>query len=44
LGRNRFVVSRDGQRFLAIVPAEARDDSATPFVVILNWQRLLEDL
>jgi Tol biopolymer transport system component len=43
LGRNRFVVSPDGRRFLAIVPSEPRDDTMTPFVVILNWQRLLEN-
>ena len=42
-GRNRFVVTKDGQRFLAITPAEARDPDTTPFVVILNWQRLLDD-
>ncbi len=42
-GRNFFAVTRDGQRFLAIMPAEARDPATTPFVVILNWQRLLED-
>jgi dipeptidyl aminopeptidase/acylaminoacyl peptidase len=42
-GRNWFVVSRDGQRFLWITPAEAKDPALTPFVVILNWQRLLED-
>jgi serine/threonine protein kinase len=42
-GRNRFVVTRDGQRFLAITPEEARDPATMPFVVILNWQRLLED-
>jgi dipeptidyl aminopeptidase/acylaminoacyl peptidase len=42
MNRNRFVVSRDGQRFLAIMPEEARDEALTPFVVILNWPRLLE--
>jgi Tol biopolymer transport system component len=42
-GRNRFVVTKDGQRFLAITPEQARDPDTTPFVVILNWQRLLED-
>ena len=41
--RNFFAVSRDGQRFLAVMPAEARDPATTPFVVILNWERLLED-
>jgi len=42
-GRNRFVVTKDGQRFLVITPEEARDPATTPFVVILNWQRLRED-
>ena len=42
-GRNRFVVTKDGQRFLAITPEEARDPATTPFVVILNWLRLLDD-
>ncbi len=42
-GRNRFVVSKDGQRFLVITPAEARDPDTTPFIVILNWPRLLEN-
>ena len=42
-GRNRFVVSRDGQRILAVTPEEAKDPAVTPLVVILNWQRLLED-
>ena len=28
---------------LGIAPEEARDPASTPFVVILNWQRLLED-
>jgi serine/threonine protein kinase len=43
IGRNWFVVTRDGQRFLVITPEEPRDPDLTPFVVILNWQRLLED-
>jgi hypothetical protein len=43
LGRNSFVATKDGQRFLAVMPAEARDPATIPFVVILNWQRLLED-
>ncbi|MGO9258249.1 MAG: protein kinase domain-containing protein [Bryobacteraceae bacterium] len=42
-GRNRFIVSKDGQRFLMITPEETRDPATTPFVVILNWPRLLED-
>jgi Tol biopolymer transport system component len=42
-GRNRFVVTKDGQHFLVITPEEVRDPATTPFVVILNWQRLLED-
>ena len=41
--RNFFAVTSDGQRFLGVTPAEARDPATTPFVVILNWQRLLED-
>jgi hypothetical protein len=43
VGRNRFVVSRDGQRFLVIATEEAQDESMLPFVVILNWPRLLEN-
>ena len=39
----QFVVTRDGQRFLVVMPAEARDPATTPFVVILNWQRMLGD-
>ncbi len=42
-GRNRFVVTKDGQRFLVVTPEEVRDPGTMPFVVILNWQRLLED-
>jgi hypothetical protein len=42
-GRNTFIVSRDGQRFLMIAPEAARDASLTPFVVIVNWPRLLDD-
>jgi Tol biopolymer transport system component len=42
-GRNRFVVTKDGQRFLTITSEEARDPDTIPFVVILNWRRLLED-
>ncbi len=43
LGRGNFVVTRDGQRFLIVLPAETSDPDTTPFVVVLNWQRLLED-
>jgi Tol biopolymer transport system component len=39
----RLVATRDGQRFLAVMPAEVRDPATIPFVVILNWQRLLAD-
>jgi eukaryotic-like serine/threonine-protein kinase len=42
-GRNRFVVSRDGQRFLAIMAEAGRDEGETPFTVVLNWPRLLEN-
>jgi hypothetical protein len=42
-GRNRFVVSRDGQRFLLIAAEQAQDETLVPFVVILNWPRLLEN-
>jgi Tol biopolymer transport system component len=42
-GRNRYVASRDGQRFLVITPEPAKDPATIPFVVILNWPRLLED-
>ena len=40
--RNRFVVTRDGQRFLFLIPDEARDERLNPIVVIMNWTRLLE--
>ena len=43
LGRSRFVVSRDGQRLLIITGEAERDVRDTPFVVILNWLRLLEN-
>jgi Tol biopolymer transport system component len=43
LGRGRFVVSHDGQRFLIIAAEEERDVRDVPFVVILNWPRLLEN-
>jgi len=42
-GRGSLVVTRDGQRFLMVLPAETSDPDTTPFVVVLNWQRLLED-
>jgi hypothetical protein len=42
-GRNRFVVTKDAQRFLGVTPEEYRDPDTTSYVVILNWQRLLED-
>jgi Tol biopolymer transport system component len=42
-GRNRFAVTKNGQRFLVVTREEARDPAKIPFVVILNWQRLLED-
>jgi Tol biopolymer transport system component len=38
-GRNRWAVTRDGKRFLAIVPIEQK--SANTLNVILNWPSLL---
>jgi Tol biopolymer transport system component/tRNA A-37 threonylcarbamoyl transferase component Bud32 len=38
-GRNRFVVTPDGQRFLAVVPLEQKP--ITSLNVILNWPSLL---
>jgi hypothetical protein len=32
--RNRYVVTEDGQRFLALAPAEQAD---APINVLLNW-------
>jgi dipeptidyl aminopeptidase/acylaminoacyl peptidase len=39
LRRNRYLVTRDGQRFL-VVTTEQKTDS-TPFTVVLNWQAAL---
>jgi hypothetical protein len=38
--RNRFVVTRDGNRFLAIVPTEQKP--VNNFTVIVNWPSLLK--
>jgi hypothetical protein len=38
-GRNGWVVTRDGKKFLAIVPVEQKP--ATTLNVILNWPSLL---
>jgi len=38
-GRNRWVVTRDGKKFLAVVPIEQKP--ATTLNVILNWPSLL---
>lgn len=35
IGRNRYVVTRDGQRFLVITRLE--DTAATPINVVVNW-------
>ena len=35
-GRNHFLVSRDGQRFLVIAPVE--DTSNSPLQVLVNWR------
>ena len=35
---NRYVPSRDGQRFLVNVPAGGEGASAPPLTVVLNWQ------
>ena len=37
--RNRWVVTRDGKRFLAVVPAERKPLNS--FTVILNWPSLM---
>ncbi len=39
LGRQRWVVTKDGQKFLVLVPEERK---AGPFTVVLNWPALLE--
>jgi hypothetical protein len=39
--RNRWVVTRDGQRFLAAVPEE--DPKVRSFNVIVNWPSLVEN-
>jgi len=39
--RNRFLPTRDGQRFLAIVPLESK--AASSFSVIVNWPSLLNN-
>ncbi len=45
IGRRReripFIAAKDGQHFLVVTAEEAQDPAVTPFVVILNWQRLL---
>jgi len=38
--RNRLVVTRDGNRFLAIVPSERKPVNS--FTVIVNWPSLLK--
>jgi len=38
--RNRFVATRDGKKFLAIVPPEQK--AVNSFTVILNWPSLLK--
>jgi hypothetical protein len=38
--RNRFVVTRDGNRFLAIVPSEQKPVNS--FTMIVNWPSLLK--
>ena len=38
--RNRWVVTRDGQKFLAIVPSEQKPVNS--FTVIVNWPSLLK--
>jgi Tol biopolymer transport system component len=38
-GRQRWVVTKDGQKFLILVPEERK---AGPFTVVLNWPALLE--
>jgi hypothetical protein len=39
LPRNRWVVTRDGKKFLAIVPSEQKPVNS--FTVILNWPSLV---
>jgi hypothetical protein len=38
-GRNRYVVTRDGQRFLAVVPEQ--QGPPPPFIAVVNWPALL---
>lgn len=38
-GRNRWVVTRDGKKFLVVVPIEQK--ASTTLNVILNWPSLL---
>jgi len=38
-GRQRWSVTKDGQKFLILVPEERK---AGPFTVVLNWPALLE--
>jgi Tol biopolymer transport system component len=40
VGRNRYLPSRDGQKFL--IPAPVQDESTKAFTVIVNWPLLLE--
>jgi len=40
MGRNMYVVSPDGQRFLMLVPANG--DKPEPITVVVNWQALLK--
>ena len=39
-GRNMYVVSPDGQRFLVLAPAA--DEKSEPITVVVNWQALLK--
>jgi hypothetical protein len=38
-GRNRYVVTRDGQRFLMVVPE--KQGPPAPSTVVVNWPALL---
>jgi hypothetical protein len=39
VGRNRYVVTRDGQRFLVVVPE--KQGPPPPYMVVVNWPALL---
>jgi hypothetical protein len=38
IGGSPFVVTRDGQRFLVLAPAEAEKEAIEPLEVLVNWR------